>query len=116
MRLNSRLAALGHREGLGLPSGWLDALDPSRPDGNFGWLPITPPLGKPVDLDGARRAASHRLVRCRINDATPYDETVILVAGDRWVDKGFWNSTGSGFGLRVENLRSVQRKSREPSG
>ena len=101
VRLNSRLSTRGHREGLGLPPGWLDALDPSRPEGNFGWLPITPPLGNPVDLNGSRRAASHRLVRRRINDAKPDDETVILVAGDRWPDKGTWSSTGSGFGLRV---------------
>jgi hypothetical protein len=109
VQLNSRITARGYSEGLGLPSGWLDALDPSRPGCDFGWLPITPALSRPVNVDAARRAASHYLVRRRINDGTPdaeseilvADETVILVAGDRWIEKGIWNSTGSGFGLRV---------------
>ena len=101
VRLNSHLAKRGHSEGIGLPTGWLDALDPSRPGGNFGWLPIAPPLGKSVDDHAARRGVSHRLVRRRLDDGVPDDETVILVAGDRWHHNGTLNSTGSGFGLRV---------------
>jgi hypothetical protein len=106
-RLDAHLSKPG-QSGLGLPPGWLAALDPLAPGSNFGWLPIRPSRDGKLRLASSGATASHRLLRATAGSGPPKDETVVLVAGERLKDSaGLWRSTQSGFGLKVVlHLRS----------
>lgn len=97
VQLDKRLTEHG-RGGLGLPAGWLEALDPTKPAELFGWLPVRPPFTEGAGLDPSASIASHRLLRKRSGVGSQLDETVILIAGERLLDG---SPTRSGFGLRV---------------
>ena len=101
VRLNERLTELGYKRGLGLPTGWLDALAPPGDEALFGWLPIQPAFADQGGPTASSASSSHRLQRKRSDRDLTVDQTVILIAGERLHFPEGWRSTRSGFGLRV---------------
>lgn len=110
--LNKRLLDFGRDEGLGLPDGWLEALDPNRLSlGLFGWLPIDPPFSNPGELDElGLQLSSHRLLRKRQvaieakgdkGSNTGEDTSVVLVGAETVPSSTGPRPINSDFGLQV---------------
>lgn len=103
--LNSALETRGDPAGLGLPAGWLEALDPDHPNEFFGWLPIEPPSDAARDeKESGKSLSSLRLLRDLPADEgsdNEQDTTIILVAGEKLPDGKGGHPTNSDFGLRV---------------
>ena len=95
------LQAANKQADLGLPSEWLQALDPAdannRLKANFGWMEIEWPPKQRSEKEFANPLASYRVGRQRRDGPVLPDQIIILVASER-VGGTF---LGSDFGLRV---------------
>ncbi|WP_136659535.1 hypothetical protein [Nitratireductor sp. XY-223] len=96
--------AIGRRN-LGLPPGWMEALDPKAGNGRpppLRWLDIWPPFGAPADDDRTPRLASWHLVRhVRPKGGEEVkDITIVLVAAEILPVNGD-EPVGLDFGLRI---------------
>lgn len=104
VELHARLVKFGHEDGLGLPAGWLEALDPdSAAIGFFGWLPIRPSFSPPADLDeSGLQLTSHRLLRrTQPPSDSKIDTTVIMVGAETIPGADGQRPINSDFGLQV---------------